>query len=116
MEGRLRCGFEAYHVTLATICFFVCPCFSGQRATVALKLGVMYEEHLCTVAVTGCVRGFHTNPLASYFLVQSSTALRLLSGEHQCFGFCLDCVEYICLVALFDPPLIGTFNVSTSYQ
>ena len=69
MEGRLRGNFEAYLVTLATRCFFVCLCFSGQRRTVALKLGVMYEKHLCAVALTGSVRGVHTHPLVSYFLV-----------------------------------------------
>ena len=53
MEGRLRSSFEAYFVTLATRCFFVCLRFPGQRGTVALKLGVTYEERLCAVALTG---------------------------------------------------------------
>ena len=67
---------------LANRCFFVC--FSGQRRTIALKLGFTYEEHLCAVALTGSARGVQTHPLASYFLVRSSIALRLLSGEYRC--------------------------------
>ena len=38
----------------------------------------MYGEHLCAVALTGKGRGVHTHPLTSFFLVRSSTALRLL--------------------------------------
>ena len=104
--GRLRCGLEAYLVTLATRGFFFCLCFSGQRGTVALKLAVMYEEHLCAVALTGSARKVHTHPLASYFLVRSYTALRLLSGVNtSCILSFLDYyVEDICLVALSDAP------------
>ena len=49
-------------------------------------LFTVYEEHLGNVALTDCARGVSTHPFASYFLVRSSTALRLLSGEHWCFG------------------------------
>ena len=50
MESRLRGGFETHRVILATRCFFITYlCFYGQRWTVALKSGVMYEEHLCVV-------------------------------------------------------------------
>ena len=98
-EGRLRGGFEAYLVTSTTRCFFVCLCFSGQRGTVALKLGVMYEEHLCVMCdapqprQVGNARGVHAHPLASYFIVRSSTALRLfiLSGEQRCLVFSVLC-------------------------
>ena len=38
--------------------------------------------YLDAVALTGRARGNHTHQLASYFLVRSSTALRLLSGEY----------------------------------
>ena len=51
--------------SLATRCFLVCLCFSGQRGTVALKLGVMYERSICVmcaVAVTGSARGAQTHP------------------------------------------------------
>ena len=50
----------------------------------------MYEGHLYVVALTGSAPGVHTHLLASYFLVRSSSALRLLfSGEHpvRCFVF-----------------------------
>ena len=87
----------------------VCLCSSGQRGAVALKLGVMYSEHMFAVALTGSAREVYTHPLASYFLVRSSTDLRLLSGEHRC-SF-LDYAEDICLVALSDPP--QTLNPNT---
>ena len=35
--------------------------------TVGLKIHIMYEEHLCAVALSGSPRGFPTHPLASYF-------------------------------------------------
>ena len=43
--------------------------FSGQRGTIAVKLGFMYEEHLLVLALTGSERVTQTHPLASYFLV-----------------------------------------------
>ena len=42
--------------------------FSGQRGTIAVKLGFMYEEHLCVLALTGRERVAQTHPLSSYFL------------------------------------------------
>ena len=39
--------------------------FPVDAGTVALQLGVMYEEYLCTVALTGCARRVHIHPLAS---------------------------------------------------
>ena len=54
----------------------------------------VHDEHLGAVALTGCTPGDHTHPLASYFLVQSSTALRLLSGEYRCLVL-LDSAEDI---------------------
>ena len=76
-------------------CFFLC--FSGQRGTIALKLGFTCKEHLCVVALTGSARWAQTHPLASYFLVRSSIALHLLvlSGEYRCLvlsGLCLRCL------------------------
>ena len=38
----------------------------------------MHEEHLCVVALTSMERGTQFFPLASYLLVCSPTALRLL--------------------------------------
>ena len=54
MEGR-RGWFEAYLVILwlSDTCSFV-SVFSVDAGTVALKLGVIYEEHLGAVALTGC--------------------------------------------------------------
>ena len=49
----------------------------------------VHEEHLDAVALTGCARGAHTHPLSSYFLVRSSTALRLLSGELAVLYYCM---------------------------
>ena len=72
----------------------MCLSFSSRRGTVALKLGAMYEEHLFAVALTGSARRVHTHPLASYFFVGPSIALRLLSGEYRCLVF-LDYVEDI---------------------
>ena len=52
----------------------------------------VHEEHMCAVAVAVA----QTHPLASYFLVRSSTVLRLrlliliLSGEQRCFLAVLD--------------------------
>ena len=59
-------------INLANICIFLCFCFcfcfSGQRGTIAVKLGFTYEKHLC-VALTGSEQVAQTHPLASYFLV-----------------------------------------------
>ena len=55
---------EAYLVTLADRCSFLCV--SGQRGTIAKS---MHEEHLCVVALTSMVRGTQFFPLASYRLV-----------------------------------------------
>ena len=67
---------EAYLVTLTDICSFLCV--SGQRGTIAKS---MHEEHLCVVALTSMERGTQFFPLASYRLVCSPPALRLLPGE-----------------------------------
>ena len=67
---------EAYLVTLTDICSFLCV--SGRRGTIAKS---MHEEHLCVVALTSMERGTQFFPLASYRLVRSPTALRLLPGE-----------------------------------
>ena len=77
MEGRLLGGLRL------TSSFF------GDQMLVRLslvfrstrELDIMYEEHLCTVSLTGSAREFPTHPLAPYFLVRSSTAFRLISGE-----------------------------------
>ena len=55
---------EAYLVTLADRCSFLCV--SGQRGTIAKS---MHEEHLCVVALTSMERGTQFFPLASYRLV-----------------------------------------------
>ena len=81
--------------------------FSGQRRIIALKLDFTYEEHLCAVALTGSARGAQTHPLASNFLVQSSIALRLFSGEYRCFVLSGLCRRYLrwwsSLSACFNP-------------
>ena len=46
---------EAYLVTLADRCFFLCV--SGQRGTIAKS---MHEEHLCVVALTRPLHGILT--------------------------------------------------------
>ena len=66
-------------ILLAIRCSSFCLCFSGL--TRGPWVFTVHEEHLGAVTLTGCARGDHTHPLASYFLVRSSTALRLLSGE-----------------------------------
>ena len=55
---------EAYLVTLADRCSFLCV--SGQRGTIAKS---MHEGHLCVVALTSMERGTQFFPLASYPLV-----------------------------------------------
>ena len=56
--------------------------FSGfQVSRVDRDFFTVHEDYLVAVALTGCARGDHTHQLASNFLVQSSTALRLLAGE-----------------------------------
>ena len=62
------------------------------------------------VALTSSARGVYTHPLASYFLVRSSAALRLLSGEYRCLVL-LDYAEDIfyvgdplCLLVLMPKP------------
>ena len=85
--------FKTYLVTWLT--YTSSFCFSGQHGTIALKLGFTYEEHLCVVALTGSARGARTHPLASYFLVRSSIALCLLSGEHPCFVLSGLCRRYL---------------------
>ena len=67
---------EAYLITLTDRCSFLCV--SGQRGTIAKS---MHEEHLCVVALTSMERGTQFFPLASYRLVWSPTALRLLPTE-----------------------------------
>ena len=67
---------EAYLVTLADRCSFLYV--SGQRGTIAKS---MHEEHLCVVALTSMERETQFFPLASYRLVWSPTALRLLPDE-----------------------------------
>ena len=67
---------EAYLVTLTDRYPFLCV--SGQRGTIAKS---MDEEHLCVVALTSMERRTQFFPLASYRLVRSPTALRLLPGE-----------------------------------
>ena len=56
---------EAYLVTLADRCYFLCV--SGQRGTIAKST---HEENLCVVALTSMKRGrTQFFPLASYRLV-----------------------------------------------
>ena len=90
----------------------MCLCFSGL-AREPLCFSTVHEEHLGAVALTGSTRGVHNHQLASYFLVRSSTALRLLSGKHRCLVFSglIIYVEDVCLVALSDPP--QTLNPKT---
>ena len=61
-RGGLTRWPEAYLVTLADICSFLCV--SGQRGTIAKS---MHEEHLCVVA--SMERDTQFFPLASYRLV-----------------------------------------------
>ena len=67
---------------------------------------VCHEEYLGAAALTDCARGDHTHGLASYFLVQSSTALHLLSGEQRNSVLAVldNKDEDIYLVALSNPP------------
>ena len=55
-----------------------------------------------TVALTGCARGVHTHPLASYFLVRSSLLFVYFQVNTGVLAV-LDEVEDICLVAPSDP-------------
>ena len=94
------CGlFEAYagH-SLATRCSSVFSGFPVER--VDHGFFIVHEKYLGAVALTGWARGDHIPQLASYFLVRSPTALRLLSGEQLVYVLAIpDYVEDICLVA-----------------
>ena len=93
--GSFTGWFGAYLVTFWLSDYFsFVSVFTVDTRTVALKSGIMCKEHLCAVALTVSARGVHAHPLASYFLVRSSTALRLLSGEYRCIVL-LDYVEDI---------------------
>ena len=59
--------FEGLSVILVNIFSFLPLLF--LCGTIADKLGFMYEEHLCVLALTGSERVAQTHPLASYFLV-----------------------------------------------
>ena len=76
---------KAYLIILWLPDAFSFSVFPVGAGTVVLKSGVMYAEHFCVVALIHYAREVHTHPLASYFRLRSSTALRLLSGEYRCF-------------------------------
>ena len=81
---QVDCSRYTLVILLAVRCSSVYLCFPGL--TRGPCFFTVHEEHLAAVALTGCARGDHTHQLASYFLVRSSTALRLLSGEQLCFS------------------------------
>ena len=67
--------------------------FRSKRVTVFFF--VVHEEYPGAVALTGYTRGDHTHLLDSCFLVRSSTALRLLSGEYRVFLLSGLCRRYL---------------------
>ena len=108
---RGPCFFTVHGEYVVVVVFFT---LTDRASTIpsntrGYQSGTWSAGHLEAVALTGCARGDHTHQLASYFLVRSSTVLRLLSGEQRCFGV-LDQVEDIFLVALSDP--LQTLNLN----
>ena len=82
----------------------------------------MRSIYLCTIALIDSARGAQIHPLASYFLVRSSIALRLLSSEYRCLVL-LDYVEDIYvgdplfpLVLILHPPknMYEVYNTTVS--
>ena len=88
MEGCSTGLFEAHLIILwlsyASLFFSV---FTVVARSAAFKLGGMYEEHRCAVALTGCTRGVQPirPPLIS--LCDPPLLFVLLSAEHRCFVF-----------------------------
>ena len=61
--------------------------FTVVARTAAFKLGAMYEEHLCAVALTGCTQGVLPIRLPLIYMRDPPLLFLLLSAEHRCFAF-----------------------------
>ena len=106
-KSHLEMIMENCPITIPTLHTYM---YSNYGVEIKKTCTIRLAKTGSTVALTGGARGAQTFPLASSFLVRSSIALRLLSGEHWCFG-CSGLVEDICLVAPSDSP--QTLNPST---